>query len=827
MWPFKTKENDIPIPEKAIEQAFDELGLVRLNRINDAIEKAIRKQLDPENLDEYGGDDGGGFFQPEFNLVGSGARMKALYKREPWVYTTISLISRTLASIPYDVVNKQTGEIDKNHPLNQILNSANLVQDKMTMDWSGNIDLVAAGNYFLAIQDQKVIHIPVEYVQLRLAKTNDAKHPIEGIDVTSSFSGGSASYQATFIPWDNVIHFKLPNPSNPFVGMSMITAASRPILLDRHKNEFELAFYLRGATNAGVIETTEDITKQRMERLMRTFESAFTGRRNWFRQLFLPKGAKWVNAGLTMAEMEHLEGLRENRLTLLAVLGVPPMKVGIVQDVNRATAETQDKTFYENTIIPLSKMKAAGWNNSNIVRNLYKGEVEVIPNFDGIEAVEGGLITRGERAKAVDNIATINEQRQIAKLPPLKASDPRGNMFLVELTSKALNPFADAMPTTTRPEDLGPEEDGTPQGPTHTVEVGEGDGEEPHTHMAEIDDVGNGKTTETIGETEDHEHEILNGEVQPSGTDGHSHPNIDLEAQQEQERTFQRVKQQAIGVQESIETSQGRQYYKALSRNMTVKLEQARQGLNQGVSDMRSWLTNGVGVRLTQYQDDGEKVLQETLGRGFTFGQTQTRNFKSTKVKVYNFSPADEVAIQVIRERTEDEQRRTLKQRNIKSFFGFDSTSTEQIMKVVEDGLKQGKTTEQIAKTIAKDWGENYGDQAFTITRTETLYAVSQGLQWQHDALNEVFSEVNKQWFHVGDVGSNPDARATHAGFENDGKKGVVPSDYEWVDEDGSRLRYPRDPNGSAKSTINCRCSMVSVIPKTAQSNADQILGRT
>jgi hypothetical protein len=85
--------------------------------------------------------------------------------------------------------------------------------------------------------------------------------------------------------------------------------------------------------------------------------------------------------------------------------------------------------------------------------------------------------------------------------------------------------------------------------------------------------------------------------------------------------------------------------------------------------------------------------------------------------------------------------------------------------------------------------------------------------------LREVFTKVKKQWFHVGDVGTNPDAREGHAEFES---LGAVDEDYKW----GGVLDYPRDPDAPADEVINCRCSMVSVIPEDAQSNAEVILDR-
>jgi hypothetical protein len=150
-------------------------------------------------------------------------------------------------------------------------------------------------------------------------------------------------------------------------------------------------------------------------------------------------------------------------------------------------------------------------------------------------------------------------------------------------------------------------------------------------------------------------------------------------------------------------------------------------------------------------------------------------------------------------------------------------------MRVIENGHQAGKTNEQIAKDIEDNFGESYGDQAFTIARTETLSAVSEGIAWHHETMKTIFSEVKKQWFHAGDAtllgGTNAEARNPHAKFELEGE---VASNHVWVNsETGNHLTHPRSPNGGAADVINCRCTMVSVIPPNATSNAGSILETT
>lgn len=763
------RKKEITIPAKIIDESIEMLSLVQTGKMNEAIEKELKKSFSIFDFQNPENDANGGHFGQEFNLRPTAGRVKALHASEPWVYATSSLIARTLSGIKFQIVNTESGEVDETHPANKIINGENPIQPSVHKRWSGYLDLTLGGNYFEVVDEkfQYTMHVPVESATIIMRKNNSPEErkiiekfgPYEALQINDAMSGQAKQ----LIPWEYVIHHKFPNPFNPFYGLSMYVAASRPILLDRHKNEFEMAFYLRGATNAGVIEITEDISKSRMERLMKTFEQTFTGRRNWWRTQFIPKGTKWVNAGLTMNEMQHLEGLRENRLTLLAVLGIPPAMMGIVQDVNRSTSEVQEAAFYSNTIIPLANFIASGYNHSYLFRNMFKGKFEVVPDLSGIDAVDGSIITRGERAKAVDNIATINEQREIIGLDPLPITDPRGMLFTAQLMK--LDPNFQAFGSTPSAVDSTPPD-------TTQVDSGEPD------------------TNNDTGKA----------------------------------AIFARAKANATIAQERLERVQMSKHINAVNQNTQLALEMAKHALRDGRNPANS-LRSTESDRLDEYKKTGIQVLRETMDQAFEFGRTQSRSLSNAVTKAERLNPDDELALEAIRQRTAEGKRRQLDQRNIDSFRGFDKTQTERIMQIVETGLANGESYEEIAKTIENKYGQSYGDQAFTIARTEVLTATSEGVKWNHDSLKEIFSKVNKQWFHVGDVGTNPDARSEHADFELAGDDGVVPSDFVYVNpKTGGELLYPRDPNAGADDNVNCRCSWVSVIPDDAISSATSIL---
>ena len=840
---FSRKETTAPVAKKPEEMAG-------FNAMDTNIKEAIQKQLSLDDFQTGQLNDQGGYFGVEYDLKTTAGRLKGVYAREPWVFATADKIARTLSTVNFKVRHVQTKQVVDTHPLNKIVSGGNADQDGFTLNWSGYLDLILGGNYFKIVNETYQIpyHLPVELVTpvlKDLAKAGKTDIEQNGVFDRIEISRTEANGKSDSIDFDNVILFKLPNPFTSLFGMSPFTAATRPILLDRNKGEYEMGFYLKGGTNTGVIETTEDITKSRMDRLMRTFEQAFTGKRNWWRTLFLPKGAKWVNTSLTMKDMDHLEGLKENRKTILAILGIPGSKLGLVEDVNRATAETQDTYFWQETIEPLTKFIEAGYNNSHLVKRVYAGEYEVFADLEGHPALEGSAQTRGESAKALDDVATIGEQRTIAKLPPLKKTDPRANMFASQM--KKIPPDAAFLGLTD--DDLGPDLNAEN---VMKIDVEITAGEQKHSHKGWVGEDGTGITTET-SEGQDHEHQLTGSElengqieitVEPGGKDGHVHPPLEISSNEEIKRlAISNLKTLTTANQTRIEKSRQSKYRRALGKVMTLHFEQAAEALSKG-KNIRPHLQVLKGDRSALYSQLGLPILGDTMVQGFDLGNSTTKAFVTYEIwegfeitacfpgtksvapkvsqKVRRFTPEDEQAIEAIKRRDEERKRIQLAERDIAAFQGFDETTTENIVQLVEDGLREGKTTEEIAKNIEQTYGETYGDQAFTIARTETLTAISAGIKWHQDTLKQIFSKVDKRWFHVGDVGSNPNARAPHAGFE---ALGQVPSDFVYENgKTGARLSFPRDPKAGAGDIINCRCGWVSVIPNDATSNSSAIL---
>jgi HK97 family phage portal protein len=798
--------------------------------MNVAIAAQIQKQMSYANFVAWDQvDDQGGYFGTEFEIRSNAGRIKSLYAREPWVWASATLVARTLAQVPLKVYKNNTDQEMPGHPLNAILAQGTPTLSAFATRWVLGLDIMLGGNSMLILEpDMKRVAgiAPVELVNF--VYSQDATR-IEYVDV---YAFGNTMKAARF-PYSQCIHNKYPNPFNPYYGISPFIAAARPLLVDRYASEFDMAFYLRGGTSTGVIETTEELSKSRFQRLMRTFEAAFTGRSNWWRTLFLPKGTTWKPAGLTMAEAQHLDKLRDNRNVILATIGIPPSMVGLVQDVNRATAEQQERSMWSNLMVPMAMFIADGWNGSALVRDTYKGQVQVKADFSGIEAVQGFASMLGERAKSMEPYFLIDEIRaEVWRKEPLP--DGLGQRFVAEVRPVPTAPtLALTQPTVA----------------TRAIAIPDGFEVQCLRFLKAQFDVTkaqdwcrmHGYKAGPVTETQDSwcveqtpadlfDRETMKDIILEDAVNATIGTRKSPEDKSNKKAAFQRLKATAVTSQNRVEAKLGNDLERAIDKYTEALIVAAKSALEKR-TDVRSALASRKHEREELWTRDALPVLVTAMDRGFSMALSQVKALVNVteKADVKPGFPAinetDRQAVDVLRERSRNGKRATLEARAIKRFVGLDATKTEQVMQVIEDGERAGKTFEEIARTIREDFGEAYRNQARTIVRTEILTAVSEGLAWNHEVLGQVFSKVQKQWVHQGDGGINPDAREEHAALEDT----LLSGDEAWhvVDAktgDTYELRYPRDPSGPASGIINCRCSMVTVIPDDATSNADAIL---
>jgi hypothetical protein len=129
-----------------------------------------------------------------------------------------------------------------------------------------------------------------------------------------------------------------------------------------------------------------------------------------------------------------------------------------------------------------------------------------------------------------------------------------------------------------------------------------------------------------------------------------------------------------------------------------------------------------------------------------------------------------------------------------KSALPITSTLRNWVREQITEGLAEGKSFEQIANDmVGSDFTKN---KALVITRTETVRASNAGAI---EGARKTGLAMRKVWISAKDNRTRRDhllADGQTVGFDDSFQVGGFP------------MKQPGDPNGPAKETINCRCTV-------------------
>lgn len=388
------------------------------------------------------------------------AMLQRLYATETWFFIAVHTIAKTIASLPLKLekrkkiqqnITQSDGSVDKiqketwidasAEPEYDILNNPNSIQSSVEFWMLVLIDLMATGDSFIfvdhgAMEDSELAEDNNPQNRLRRAISKIRKTKVRGMYRLSAgmvkpmpaaednkVLGGyqiNTEYGIFNFDVDDVIHIKLPNPNDPFFGLSPIIPVMKNLLLDKYSAEHMIRFYKQGARLGGVIKTEKKLTKDQLIRLERVFESNFTGKRNHHKTLILPEGMSYDTIEQNPGETSLIEFLKANKEPILAAYNLPPVKVGILDGATFANALIQDKTYYNDTIKPICKIIEASINQHGSILPRLR-ELRFSFSFDHIESLkEDELNKANTAAKMLESGMSVNEVREaVWKLPPV------------------------------------------------------------------------------------------------------------------------------------------------------------------------------------------------------------------------------------------------------------------------------------------------------------------------------------------------------------------------------------------------------------------------
>lgn len=353
------------------------------------------------------------------------ASAKLLLANEEWVYRNNDVIALEVSSIDFELYRARVvGDelrLDRigKHPILDLLDRFNDATSRSDGIYNTQSHKKMVGDAFWLLDDKGInvenIYLlnPTEItLDLGDFSKEDTKAMIKGYQFKTEIkkkNGKSEEVERYYQP-EEIIHFKKPNPNNPYRGYGAVEAAAKTIDLDSLVNDTQRDFFRRGAITNFVITTEQKLSQDQRKALRAELKSNYTGKNNAFRAMLLTNGMKPENITMSNKDMEFLAQLKWYRDKIMVIFGNNPASLGIIEDVNRANSESSIRNWKSTTIRSEMASLVNTLNEFLLPRwgdNLVLGFADPVPEDEektakqAIELKRGGVITRNEAREMI------------------------------------------------------------------------------------------------------------------------------------------------------------------------------------------------------------------------------------------------------------------------------------------------------------------------------------------------------------------------------------------------------------------------------------------
>lgn len=354
--------------------------------------------------------------------------LEQVYKKESWVRAAIDVIVRTATSngwrlIPIPDIDGEKKAVLHKEGLVRDENVKKLIKlleqpndyDTFTDITSEIItDLHIYGDAYLEVVRDKATNLPVALfnvycpsMRVRVDEHGAILGYVQKMDWNKDVE----------FDLDQIIHFRLINPGSEVYGLSPLESLIIAVETDLYAQSYNKDFFKNDATPRLHVDLG-NCTLPQLKRMREYWRTVYKGKGNAHKTIVTEGNAKITPIGTPPKDMEFLNQRKFNRDEILAVLGVPPIMVGVVESSNRANSKEQANAFKTEKIIPLQKMISAKLNKCLISEftDKYAFKFAELDLRDALDAA------RIDKIDLDAGVRSIDEVRRDRGLPPLKNS---------------------------------------------------------------------------------------------------------------------------------------------------------------------------------------------------------------------------------------------------------------------------------------------------------------------------------------------------------------------------------------------------------------------
>ena len=348
--------------------------------------------------------------------------LETIYRRESWVRAAIDVIQRTATSNGYRLIGKDTKEIvdpssKEFAPIISLLANPNNDDTLEEIFAEIVVDLHLYGDAYIEIVRDKIGN-PVALYNIYAPSIRvlvDAHGTVLGY-AQKPMGILSGNKQGVVFEPNEIAHFRLPNPGNEVYGLSPLESLEIVIETDLYAQDYNRNFFKNHAVPRLHVDLG-NCTLPQLKRIREYFALEIQGAANAHKTIVTEGGAKIQPIGTKPNDMEFLNQRKFSRDEICSVFGVPPMKLGIFEDVNRASSLEADKSFKSEKIIPLQRMLAKKFN-SCVISTFNKIGEKVLFEFVEVDLRDAKEQATIDQLEIESGVLSVNEVRRKRGLAP-------------------------------------------------------------------------------------------------------------------------------------------------------------------------------------------------------------------------------------------------------------------------------------------------------------------------------------------------------------------------------------------------------------------------
>lgn len=308
------------------------------------------------------------------------------YREHVWVYACVNAIAQAISSVPliFKTGNRKDSKVLEDHPLVDLFESPNPMMSGTQLIEATLIYLGLTGEAFYILERESESQVPREIWVIHPERFREVVDEKSGLVKGWVYAKGTKQ-----IPLQNheVVFFRYFNPYNDYRGLSPLQAARAGIEQDFWAGQYNKAFFQNSAQPGGVLETSGNLTDEEYQRLLAQWQDRHRGAGKAHQIAILEGGLSYKQTGLSQKDMDFLEQRKWNREEIMAAFKVPKTELGFYDDVNFATAKTQRKLFWENTLLPkMALIEFVLW--SQLLRHIEGGRIWAEFDYAVISALQ-------------------------------------------------------------------------------------------------------------------------------------------------------------------------------------------------------------------------------------------------------------------------------------------------------------------------------------------------------------------------------------------------------------------------------------------------------